>query len=77
MLLWIPQLMQLNKSIDLENFPSANKSSIFAGMNVNSDDIYFVGTFKTTSNINNHRFDGFALYDSIIEFSNQTCYRKF
>lgn len=63
--------------IDLENFPSANKSSIFAGMNVNNDDIYFVGTFKTGTTVGNHRFDGFALYDSIIIFENNTCYRKF
>lgn len=63
--------------IDLENFPNANKSSIFAGYNSNVDDIYFVGTFKTPNSTGSFRIDGFALYDSVLVFENNTCYRKF
>ena len=62
--------------IDLENYSNAPKDSIFSGMNTNTDDIFFTGTFKPTSTTT-ARFDSFALFDEVIVFENGTCYVKF
>ena len=63
--------------LDLENYVNAPKSSIFAGYNSNNDDIYFVGTYVAGTALTAGRFDAFALYDSVLVFENNTCYRKF
>ena len=62
--------------IDLENYSNAPKDSIFSGMNTNTDDIFFTGTFKPTATTT-ARFDSFALFDEVIVFENGTCYVKF
>ena len=62
--------------IDVENYSNAPKDSIFSGMNTNTDDIFFTGTFKPTSTTT-ARFDSFALFDEVIVFENGTCYVKF
>ena len=63
--------------LDLENYASADKSSIFAGYNSNTDDIYAVLTHTNTSSTATVRYDAFALFDEVIVFENNTAYVKF
>lgn len=62
--------------LDLENYSSASKDSIFAGYNTNTDDIFFVGNFTTPSATGNVRFDAFAMFDSLLICENGTAYVK-
>lgn len=63
--------------LDLENYSSANKDTLFSGYNSNTDDIYFVGNFlNTTSNVTT-RFDAFANFDVVLVCENNTAYVKF
>lgn len=62
--------------LDLENYVGANKDSIFAGYNTNTDDIYFVYDITPGANIN-PRFDSYALFDNLLVFENGTSYAKF
>ena len=55
------------------------RSTIFAGRNSNTDDIYFNVTFglsATSPNAapTNIKFDTCAMFDSVIVFENNTCY---
>jgi hypothetical protein len=63
--------------IDLENYVSASKDSIFAGYNSNTDDIFAVINLTPTVGALTPRFDAFANFDSVLIFENGTCYRKF
>jgi hypothetical protein len=66
--------------IDLENYVSASKDSIFCGYNSNTDDIFAVLNFGGTTGgaaVTNTRFDAFAMFDSVIVFESNTAYRKF
>ena len=63
--------------LDLENYASADKSSIFAGYNSNTDDIYAVLTHTNTSSTATVRYDAFALFDEVIVIENNTAYVKF
>jgi hypothetical protein len=63
--------------LDLENYANANKDSIFAGYNSNTDDIYAILNFNAQGAATNVRFDAFALFDEVIVFENNTCYVKF
>jgi hypothetical protein len=63
--------------IDLENYVSSQKDTIFCGYNSNTDDIFVVINFIGSAAIINARFDAFAMFDSVIVFENGTCYRKF
>jgi len=68
--------------IDLENYTAAPKETIFAGMNTNTDDIYFVGNYNNTTQTagNNNstcRFDAFANFDCVLVCENNIAYVKF
>jgi hypothetical protein len=64
--------------IDLENYVNANKDSIFAGWNSNTDDIFFIGNFNNAiAAVVNVRLDAFAMYDSCIVFENGTAYCRY
>ena len=64
--------------LDLENFPNSNKSGIFAGLNSNTMDIYWVPTFNSAvTGTNSYRLDAYSCFDSVLVFENNTCYRKF
>ncbi len=78
--------------IDLENYVSANKDSLFAGYNSNTDDIYFIGNYNTNANavlapnLNYSgaalptgviRYDAYAHYDCVIVFENGTAYCRY
>jgi hypothetical protein len=64
--------------IDLENYTSADRSTVFAGYNSNTDDIYLNTNFGgSTSAITSQRFDSYAMFDSVLVFQNGTAYVKF
>jgi hypothetical protein len=65
--------------LDLENYANANKDSIFAGYNSNTDDIYFVGNFRTAVDTGDTtlRIDAYAMFDEVVVFENGTCFVRF
>jgi hypothetical protein len=63
--------------LDLENYVSASKDSIFCGYNSNTDDIFAIMNFGAQGATTNTRFDAFAMFDSVISFENGVAYRKF
>jgi hypothetical protein len=63
--------------LDLENYSSADRSTIFAGWNSNTDDIYFNPTFGSTTAATTLRFDSYAMFDSVLVCENNTAYVKF
>lgn len=63
--------------IDLENYPSADKSSLFSGFNTNNDDVFLQANFQPAADLVNVRLDAFANFDSVIVCENNTCYVKF
>jgi hypothetical protein len=63
--------------LDLENYATAPKDTIFAGYNSNTDDIYAIMTFPAQGGVINARFDAFALFDEVLVFENGTAYSKF
>jgi hypothetical protein len=63
-------------ALDLENYASASKDSIFAGWNSNTDDIYCVLNFDGSQAQTNLRFDAFANYDCVLVVDNNTAYIK-
>jgi hypothetical protein len=64
--------------LDVESFANANKESIFAGYNSNTDDIYCVINFGTTAETQaGTRLDAFALFDSVVVMENNTAYVRY
>ena len=63
--------------IDLENYASASKDTIFAGMNTNTDDIYCIINFYNQNAVANVRIDAFALFDCVFICENNTAYVRF
>lgn len=63
--------------MDLESFANADKSSLFAGYNSNTDDIFCVMNFGPNAASPTVRFDAFSLFDSVVVFENNTAYVKF
>lgn len=64
-------------AIDLENFAGSSKDTIFAGVNTNTDDVYFVPTYTSPVLVASCRFDAFAAFDGVLVFENGTSYIKF
>ena len=62
--------------LDLENYSNADKAAIFSGWNSNTDDIYFIPTFKAAADIT-ARFDAFAMFDTVLVFENGTAFVKY
>ena len=63
--------------LDLENYANSDKSQIFAGWNSSTDDIYYIPTFGSNAAAATIRFDAFALFDSLLDFENNTAYVKY
>jgi hypothetical protein len=63
--------------IDLENYASAPKDTIFAGYNSNTDDIYCILDYNAQGSAVTTRFDAFAMFDEVVIFDNNTAYVKF
>jgi hypothetical protein len=63
--------------IDLENYSNADKSSCFAGINTNTDDIFAMMTFAGQAGALNTRFDAYACYDCVFCCENGVAYTKF
>jgi hypothetical protein len=62
--------------LDLENYPNAQKDSIFAGYNSNTDDIYAIMNF-TSPAATTTRFDAFANFDCVVVFENNTAFVRY
>jgi hypothetical protein len=64
--------------IDLENYVNANKDSIYAGYNTNTDDVFAIMNFAATGGaVINARFDAYALYDTAVIFENGTAFVRY
>ena len=63
--------------LDLENYSSAPKDTIFAGYNSNTDDIFLIMNFGAQANAIVTRFDSFANFDSVLVCENNSAYIKF
>lgn len=64
--------------LDLENYCSAPKDTIFAGYNSNTDDIFLMANFtQGTGNNVVTRFDAFANFDCVVVCDNNTAYVRF
>jgi len=65
--------------IDLENYVTASKDTMFAGYNSNTDDIFAVITLGAVANGSTFtpRFDAFAMFDATLTFINGTAVRSF
>jgi len=62
--------------LDLENYVTASKDTMFAGYNSNSDDVFAIISLNPPANIT-PRFDAFAMFDATLTFMNGTCVRSF
>jgi hypothetical protein len=62
--------------IDLENYPNAEKSKLFAGYNSTTDDIFWQPSYTNLA-VANTRIDAYACYDQVVVFENGTAYVKF
>jgi hypothetical protein len=62
--------------IDLEGYSGSDKSSVFAGMDTNTSDIYCTMNFLRVD-APNARFDAFAMLDCVLICENQTAYIRF
>jgi hypothetical protein len=62
--------------IDLEGYCGSDKSSVFAGMDTNTSDIYCIMNF-TGRTIGTVKIDAFALIDCVLICENQTAYIRF
>jgi len=64
--------------LDLENYASSNKDSIFAGINSNTDDTFIVLNYPATGLGDiTPRYDIYANFDSVFVAENGTAYVKF
>lgn len=63
--------------LDLENYCSANKDTIFAGWNSNTDDIYLVMNYDATFAGTSMRYDAFAMFDAVVVCENGTAYCRY
>lgn len=63
--------------LDLENYSSAPKDTIFAGYNSNTDDIYLNIEYDGQTTAYNPRYDIYACFDCVYVFENNTAYIKF
>jgi len=63
--------------LDLENYSSANKESIFAGYNSNTDDIYYNPTYVFGGSGGTVRLDAYANFDCVMVCENDTAYVNF
>ena len=61
--------------LDLEQFSNADKSSIFAGYNTNTDDIFLQLNYAGTATA--LRIDSYALFDQVLVCANGTSFVRF
>ena len=59
--------------LDLEQFSNADKSSIFAGYNTNTDDVFLQLNYGTATP-NQLRIDSYALFDQVLVCANGTAF---
>lgn len=62
--------------IDCESYQNADKSAVFAGMNTNTSDIFFIGQYTPTAS-QTALLTAFAAYDSVLVCENGVAYCRF
>lgn len=63
--------------LDLENYCSSPKDTIFAGYNSNTDDIFLMANYGVQAAAVTVRWDAYASFDSVLVFENNAAYVKF
>lgn len=63
--------------IDLESYQNSDKSSIFAGMNTNTSDIFYQPVHIAMSSAVNCNYTAFANFDSVLVCENGVAYVRF
>jgi hypothetical protein len=63
--------------LDLENYVSAPKDTIWCGKNTNTSDIFAVLNYGGTTPAVSARLDAFAMFDAEIICQNNVCFRQF
>jgi len=63
--------------LDVENYSSAPKDTIFAGFNTNTDDIFLIMNFAAQGGAVTTRFDAYANFDAVLVCENGNAYIKF
>lgn len=63
--------------IDLESYQNTDKSSIFAGMNTNTSDIFYQPTHLYTGTTGQCYYTAFANFDSVLVCENGVAYVRF
>jgi len=62
--------------IDMEIYQNADKSSIFAGTNTNTSDIFFIANHTPAGNVTILQ-TAFAAYDQVLVYENGVCYARY
>jgi hypothetical protein len=62
--------------IDMEVYQNADKSSIFAGTNTNTSDIFFIGNYVPAGNVTLLQ-TAFAAYDQVLVMENGVMYARY
>jgi hypothetical protein len=62
--------------IDCESYMAADKSSVFAGLNTNTSDIFFIGQYAPTAS-QTALLTAFANFDSVLVCENGVAYTRF
>ena len=62
--------------IDMEIYQNADKSSIFAGANTNTSDIFFIANHTPAGNVTILQ-TAFACYDQVLVYENGVCYARY
>jgi hypothetical protein len=62
--------------IDMEIYQNADKSSIFAGTNSNTSDIFYIANHTPAGNVTILQ-TAFACYDQVLVYENGVCYARY
>jgi len=62
--------------IDMEIYQNADKSSIFAGTNTNTSDIFYIANHTPAGNVTILQ-TAFACYDQVLVYENGVCYARY
>lgn len=62
--------------IDMEIYQNADKSSIFAGTNTNTSDIFYIANYIPAGNVTILQ-TAFASYDQVLVYENGVCYARY
>jgi hypothetical protein len=63
--------------IDLESYQNTDKSTIFAGMNTNTSDIFYNPTHNATAANTPINYNAYSNFDSVLVCENGVAYVRF